>query len=625
MHRIFLASLVSFAVSGMASTPIAPISESEQAPLAMRILDAYHCQRPEDPPKKLHVVYFTPADCDPAEQYEQRLDKILEDIRAFYGDEMKRLGFGPKTFVLPRNAQGKLLIHLVKGKEPASAFPRWIGRNGGNTGAPEGGDIVKRACHESLQAAGIAYERETVLIFCHLANYDEKAGTFRHHSPYFGSWDQESGLCFAADWANQNLDNLTKRTPKLNDGEYGDMSLGKHTTIFIGGIAHELGHAFALPHCGERWDEKTRGTSLLGGGNHTYREELRGEGKGSFLTMASAMRLASRPLFSGSDKNMAERPKLQQCKLSLSTNLSRVDLAGRRGALRVEGAVRGSPPVYAVIGYFDSSHDGGYSAPSATTVPDESGNFAIEVSDLAQCANGELRIEFCHANNAVSERRLGFAVSSEGKVDLSQWEMRAALEPVADAVIRDDFSGAQTAARDIEGSKAPALAKAIARKLAGTLSRELGPSPVDVPPQATECALGDARPLEAEVGWLKPASNRIPSNSQISSPLLDSCELHATGLYAHAPSRYVFDLGAKWKELSGEAGLHTLQQPYGSVVFIIKADGRELFRSATIRGAKKVAYKVKVEGVQKLELLVDPAGNGNGNDWGLWLDPMLRR
>jgi hypothetical protein len=625
MQRVFMAFIVSFAVSAMASTPLTPIPESEQAPQARRILDVYHDPRPANPPKKLHVVYFTPSDRDPAEQYAQRLDKILEDIRAFYGDEMKRLGFGPKTFVLPRNTQGELVIHLVKGKEPASAFPRWIGRNGGNTGAPEGGDIVKRACQRTVEAAGIAYERETVLIFCHLAAYDEKAGTFRHHSPYFGSWDQESGLCFAADWANQNLDNLTKKSPKLNDGEYGDMSLGKHTTIFIGGIAHELGHAFALPHCGERWDEKALGTSLLGGGNHTYREELRDEGKGSFLTMASAMRLASRPLFNGSDKGMTEAPKIEQCKLSLSTNLVRADLAGRRGGLRVEGTVKGSPPVYAVIGYFDSFHDGGYRAPSATAVPDESGNFAIEVSDLAQCANGELRIEFCHANGAVSERRLGFAVSSEGKVDLSQWEMRAALEPVADAVVRDDYTGAQTAVEQIEKSTASDLTKEIARKLAGTLSSEPKLIPADVASETAEFALGDARATEAKVGWLKPASNRIPLNSQITSALLDAGKVYATGLYGHAPSSYLFDLGGKWKELSGEAGLHTLQQPYGSVIFIIKADGREIFRSATIRGAKKAAYNVKLEGVQKLELLVDPAGNGNGNDWGLWLDPMLRR
>ena len=74
-------------------------------------------------------------------------------------------------------------------------------------------------------------------------------------------------MCYAADWHNQNLDNLTKKSPMLNDGEYGDQTLGKHPTIFLGGIAHELGHAFALPHCGERWDEKTLGPSLMGEGN----------------------------------------------------------------------------------------------------------------------------------------------------------------------------------------------------------------------------------------------------------------------------------------------------------------------------------------------------------------------
>jgi hypothetical protein len=29
--------------------------------------------------------------------------------------------------------------------------------------------------------------------------------------------------------------------------------------------------------------------------------------------------------------------------------------------------------------------------------------------------------------------------------------------------------------------------------------------------------------------------------------------------------------------------------------------------------------------VQTLELIVDDGGDGNGNDWGLWLDPTLTR
>jgi len=602
-----------------------PIPESQQAALALKIIDVYDGPRPAEPPKKLHVVYFTPSDREPAANYQERLEAILEDIRAFYRDGMERLGFGPKTFALPRDAHGKLIIHLVKGKEPESAFPRWKGRNGGNTGDPAGGDMVRKECEPVLEEARISLDHETVLIFCHLATYDQKAHTFRHHSPYFGSWTQQSGLCFAADWNFQNLNNLTNKEPMLNDGEYGDMSLGKHMTIFIGGIAHELGHAFGLPHCGERWDEKALGTSIMGGGNHTYREERRGEGKGSFLTMASAMHLVARPLFNGSDKEETKPGQLGKCTLSLSTNVTSAALARRRGALRLEGAVEGSPPIYGVIAYFDSARDGGYRAPTATSVPDSQGQFAIEASDLSPCGDGELRVEFCHANGAVSERRLGFSVTPEGCVDLSQWELRQALEPVANAVGHDQQDAARAALLELEHSAAPELAKEIAWKLVGTFEGKSKQNPADVAVEITKRPLGDANPQIAEVGWLKPAANRIPQNDEIESPLLDCGKLYATGLYAHSPSRYVYDLGCKWKKLRGEAGLHTVHQPHGAVVFVIKTDGKEAFRSPIIQASTRTSYEIDLVNVKTLELIVEKAYPRNGGNWGLWLDPMLLR
>jgi hypothetical protein len=146
-----------------------------------------------------------------------------------------------------------------------------------------------------------------------------------------------------------------------------------------------------------------------------------------------------------------------------------------------------------------------------------------------------------------------------------------------------------------------------------------------VPPGVSHLPLGDARPEVAKVGWLKAAANRIPPNNQIESPLLDSGKFYATGLFAHAPSQYVFNLGGKWKTLRGEAGLHTLHQPYGSVDFIIKADGKEVFHSPVIRESAKASYDVDLSGVKTLELIVGDGGDGNGNDWGLWLDPILSR
>jgi len=138
--------------------------------------------------------------------------------------------------------------------------------------------------------------------------------------------------------------------------------------------------------------------------------------------------------------------------------------------------------------------------------------------------------------------------------------------------------------------------------------------------------LGDARPDLAEVGWLKPTANSVPLSAEIQSPLLDSGKIYATGLFAHAPSRHVYNLGGKWKTLRGEAGLHTAFQPYAfGIVFIIKADGREVFRSAVVRGPAHALYELDVTGVKTLELLVEKAHDQNGGNWGLWLDPTLFR
>ena len=607
--RVLLVSIFWLLICLSAKPGIDPLPESAQAAAALKIIDAYHGARPAIPPKLLHVVYFTPSDRDPAPRYRERLNAILEDIRAFYRDGMIRCGFGPETFNLARDPQGHLLIHLVKGREPESHYQK------------SDDDKVYGECRAVIAAAGISPERETILIFCNLANWDPAARTFIHHSPYYG----RKGLCYAVDSVILDLDNIRQDQPILQDDEYGEMSLGKFNSIFIGGIAHELGHAFALPHCGERWDEKPLGTSLMGIGNHTYRDELRGAGTGTILTMASAMKLAGRPLFNGSDKGNWLEPESVDVHCTLSTRVTRADLMGRRGGLRLEGTVTGAPPVYGVIAYFNSVGDGGYESPTATAVPDAAGRFALEISDLAPTEDGEVRIEFCHANGAVTEKYLGFSVDGQGQMDLSDFQIRQALEPLANAVADNQAGKATEALRTLEDSEAPEQAKRISRKLAATLGTLPKPIPAMVPGSVSRLALGDAEPESAEVGWLAPAANRVPLESGISSPLLDSGRIYATGLYAHAPSKYVFNLDGKWNELSGTAGLHTARRADGSVIFIIKADDREVFRSDRIEAVKKASYKVNLAGVKTLQLIVEPAADNNSCDWALWLDPTLSR
>jgi hypothetical protein len=201
-----------------------------------------------------------------------------------------------------------------------------------------------------------------------------------------------------------------------------------------------------------------------------------------------------------------------------------------------------------------------------------------------------------------------------------------ALDAMVADVMQNNLDAARKDLASLEQGSATELEKTVAQKLVASLENKPKPAPVDAPPEVVKMPLGDARPESAEVGWLEPAANRIPLNAEIPSPLLDSGKIYATGLFAHAPSRYVFDLGGKWKTLRGNAGLHTAFQPYAfGVVFIIKTDGKPAFRTSVIRGPKHEHYEVNLTGVKTLELQVEKANDQNGGNWALWLDPTLYR
>ena len=317
-------------------------------------------------------------------------------------------------------------LHLVKGKEP-EAFFRRSGGPDERRSLQRSADTITGESRAVLIAEGIDLDRETVLIFCNLAKWDAAANTFTNQSPYWGSGDQLHGLCFVMDSVILDAADLTRKEPVLHD-MWGEESLGKFNTVFIGGVAHELGHAFSLPHCGERPDQRLSGVSLMGVGNHYYRNELRGEKPGAFLAMASAMKLAGQPLFNHASVNSSLPGKIVQSEMQLSTNVTRADLIGRPNALRLEGVVEGSPPIYGVIAYFDSLMDGGYEAPAATSVPDAKGRFAIEISDLRRSTKGEIRVQYCHANGAVSNRKLPLQVLADAATPSAGKEVKATVQ-----------------------------------------------------------------------------------------------------------------------------------------------------------------------------------------------------
>ncbi len=570
-----------------------------KAEAARAILDRWHAADPLPGKRVVHVVCWRTRDRDFPEAYRERLPRILEHIRRFYADEMERNGFGRRTFGLDRDDSGQVRIHRATGDGDFLDY-----------GGPDG-QRIRKDCAAVLREAGIDAERETILIFTNLAEWDPEEGTFTHRSPYYAGGSHRAGTAWQLDSPQLDPRHLPLKAPLIRDGQYGRISLGKHNSIFIGGIAHEMGHAFSLPHNRARLDEAAAyGTALMGAGNLTYFEELRGEGKGSFLTFAHALRLASQPLFSGSVKgmNLPVRAEFRDLRVALAES-----------GFVLTGRVESSLPAYGLVGYLDPEGGSDYNARTVAAVPGPDGSFVLRADALVPGKAADLRLVACLVNGATSTWRTTYRVGADGAVDISAMQVALELRPFAQALRANDRLRAEALLSRLDpGSMERRVADAIFR---GKFFPGEVLSAGDVPADRGTYPLSRVRTEEASVGWGRPAFDHLPGPEPL---LVSGGEIFETGIYAHAASRFRFDLSAgNWEKLRGKCGLPS--RPGGSVVFVIRADDREVFRSPRTGSGQLHAYEIDLRGVKSLELLVEDAGDGESGDWGLWLEPTLQR
>jgi len=370
--------------------------QSIKTQAALKIINQWRGENPTKGERSLKIVYWSPNDRKPQPEHKTRLNKILLDIQGYYAKEMDRNGLGKLSINFDKTKDGNIEIIEVTGKHPYSHYK-----------TASGGEILNES-KETLLKRNIKADDETIVIFCNMANWDPEKRVITQNSPYYARGSAANGVAWQVDSAILKIEDLTNMKDRVRDGQYGDITLGKYNTIFIGGITHELGHAFGLPHnLQTREENQAYGIALMGSGNRAYGNERRKDGPPAFLTQASALRLATHPMFSGITKDMKTGVNYNYQDLKFASN-------GENNAI-FKGKINSSIPCYAVVAFVDPKGGSDYDATTHVAIPDKDGNFSIECSAESfkrrgQNTNGLVRFVSyfangsCTSNNAYARK-----------------------------------------------------------------------------------------------------------------------------------------------------------------------------------------------------------------------------
>lgn len=136
------------------------------------------------------------------------------------------------------------------------------------------------------------------------------------------------------------------------------------------------------------------------------------------------------------------------------------------------------------------------------------------------------------------------------------------------------------------------------------------------PPTETRLATLDLSGMTT--GWGKPTADADVGGSL---PLSVGGVNHERGIGTHANSAWKLNLDGKGVEFRASVGVQDAGP--GRVEFIVRGDGKDLFRSGPVKGGEPAReVRVGLDGVRTLELVVDSLGDAN-SDHANWLEPVI--
>ena len=119
------------------------------------------------------------------------------------------------------------------------------------------------------------------------------------------------------------------------------------------------------------------------------------------------------------------------------------------------------------------------------------------------------------------------------------------------------------------------------------------------------------------------AATRFTARVGIADNPIDYTSPDLTSIALVNGTKLYFTTQQDTKQFAGLEGTDGKVSP-GSAVFVVRGDGKELYRSATIgNGQAPAEIDIPLKGVGLLELTVEPTSDGPSGDHALWIDPRI--
>jgi len=593
LNFLFFALFTLFVFSGChRQTPAYHFSSNKEiVSTADQMVKKYHAgEKPIN--HFIKVVYFHGSDQEPFPHWKERLNRTLNDVSDYYKEEFSRFGVDIDGIPFERSG-GELVINVVEGD--------LITRNYDIQSGPR----IQYEIYSKTKGQ-IDFSKDHILVINSLCS-QQADGIYVFNSPYYGTGSLSNGNCQVADCELLDSKLLKDSTRRMKFSEmaikYKECSVAEFNSWYIGGIAHEMGHLFGLPHDFGRPSEfGSSSLSMMGMyGSRHFRDYLWGGKVSSHFSIASILQLIGNPLFAQSSQ-------------SKETDMN-IQLADLKKEKQTTGSVfkvniGGNERPYGVVALVRKPSESEYLSRSFCNLVSSEEFVGIE---LGQLAKGNYNIQL-------------LCLFSSGEV---QWQNKMIQIDSKENVKEVDFP-TNTSRVDIpqlyKEFQRMEKTKAVQVKLE-ILEEVLNPSEPMDPKTRTgnQLFLSDAKWEKASVGWEQVARNYFTCERPQTFFLELQGEIYSKGLFAHSPSSFVFNLDGKWKTFSAIVGLRDYAHMQGSAKFTVIGDGNVLYESAALRTTQKESVKVDISKVRILELQANGTEGHNFNSWAIWVNPLIER